>query len=358
MSSRRSQAQVPLTILSVAYPFARVGVDAVGGAEQVLTMIDEELGRAGHRSVVIAPEGSSCRGALLPIPSIDGPIDQHARERTQACIRATLRQALLEWPIDLIHLHGIDFDQYLPPPGPPTLATLHLPPHWYSAEVFRPQRPQTYLNCVSEPQRRACPPSGAVIGVVPNGVDLHYYRPMAGPRRHLIALGRVCPEKGFHLALEAARRAGVPMILAGQVFGYEAHERYFAEEIRPMLDEERTFIGPLELAHKLELLATARCLLVPSLAPETSSLVAMEALACGTPVVAFRAGALPEIVEHGRTGFLVDDAAQMADAIVAVDEISPEVCRRTAEQRFSAAVMTGRYLELYASLVERAALRW
>jgi glycosyltransferase involved in cell wall biosynthesis len=167
-------------------------------------------------------------------------------------------------------------------------------------------------------------------------------------------LGRICPEKGFHIALDAAVRARIPALLAGDVFRYEAHERYFRDEIVPRLDGLRRFIGPVGLARKRRLLAAARCLLVPSLAPETSSLVAMEALACGTPVIAFPSGALPDIVEHEKTGFLVHDAREMAHAIEAAGRLDPEVCRRTARARFALDTMTRRYVALYKQLVAQA----
>jgi glycosyltransferase involved in cell wall biosynthesis len=164
----------------------------------------------------------------------------------------------------------------------------------------------------------------------------------------VVALGRICPEKGFHLALDAAIEAGTPLLLAGEIFRYQAHERYFWEEIQPRLNgSTRRFLGPVGVARKRRLLAGARCLLVPSLVPETSSLVSMEALACGTPVVAFPSGALAEIVDHGRTGFLVKDFREMAEAIRAVGTIDPEECRRAARERFSSKRMLERYLEMY-----------
>ncbi|PYQ58699.1 MAG: glycosyltransferase family 4 protein, partial [Acidobacteria bacterium] len=161
---------------------------------------------------------------------------------------------------------------------------------------------------------------------------------------------RICSEKGYHQALDAAREAGVPLILAGEVFPYEDHRRYFREEIAPRLGPGARFLGPLGLARKRRLLAAARCLIVPSRVAETSSLVAMEALACGTPVVAFRAGALPEIVEHGRTGFLVADVPEMARALRDVETLAPAVCREEAERRFSAETMISRYFDLYRQL--------
>jgi glycosyltransferase involved in cell wall biosynthesis len=228
--------------------------------------------------------------------------------------------------------------------------TLHLPPEWYPPAIFELERPRTFLHCVSAAQRARCPKGVRLLPDVPNGVALDALAARHAKRRFALALGRICPEKGFHIALDAAKRAGVPLLLAGQTFPYEAHETYFAREIAPRLDRSRRFLGPIELVRKRRLLTAAQCLLLPSLAPETSSLVAMEALACGTPVVAFRAGALPEIVEHGRTGFLVDDEGAMTDAIHAATRIDPEFCRAAARQRFSLDHTIERYFARYRVL--------
>ncbi len=169
-------------------------------------------------------------------------------------------------------------------------------------------------------------------------------------RGFALMLGRVCPEKGVHHAVEAARLADMPLLIGGEVFGYEAHRRYFEDEVRPRLDARRRFLGPLGFARKRRLLSAARCLLAPSLAPETSSLVAMEAAACGTPVVAFPSGALAEIVEPGRTGFLVQGVAEMARAMREAGAIDPETCRAVARARFSLRGMVERYLGVYETL--------
>ena len=121
--------------------------------------------------------------------------------------------------------------------------------------------------------------------------------------------------------------------------------------MRPRLDRRRRLLGPLGLARKRRFLAAASCLVVPSLAAETSSLVAMEALACGTPVIARPVGALPDIVRHGVTGFLADDAAAIADALGRVGAIDPDSCREDARRRFDARRMTDEHLALYARLV-------
>lgn len=343
-----------LTVLSVAYPFAPVSADSVGGAEQVLWALDDALVRAGHTSVVVAQAGSSVAGTLIPLPAVDGEITDAARARVHQAVRDAVDEALLRWPVDLIHLHGIDFHEYMPPAGVPALATLHLPPSWYPAEVFASDRPHTWLNPVSRAQFADCPGCPALLDAIPNGVAVHRLQSRTRKRGWAMALGRVCPEKGFHHALEAARAADVPLLLAGHVYLYPDHQRYFAEQIAPRLDGARRFIGAVGMDRKRRLLSAARCLLIPSTAPETSSLVAMEALACGTPVIAFRIGALPEVVEHGVTGFIVDDEREMADAIRRVAEIEPETCRAAARERFDVARTAGRYLDAYTRLARGA----
>jgi hypothetical protein len=345
---------VTLTVLSVGFALAPVGLDAVGGSEQILAQLDRALVRAGRRSLVVAPEGSRVAGTLIATPPPPAVLDDAAREAAWAHHRRAIAEALERWPVDLVHLHGLDFDAYLPPAGVPVLVTLHLPPAWYARGALTPNRPDTWLHCVSEAQQRDCPPGVMLLPPISNGVPVEELAAVRHARRGFaLMLGRVCEEKGFHHALDAAKLADVPLVAAGEVAGYPEHQRYYREEVVPRLGARRRFLGPLGFARKRRLLSAARCLLVPSTAPETSSLVAMEALACGTPVVAFAAGALPEIVEHGRTGFLVEDTAGMADAIRTAHTIDPELCRRTARERFSAEAMTARYLERYAGIVER-----
>jgi glycosyltransferase involved in cell wall biosynthesis len=342
-----------LTILSVAYPLAPVSTDAVGGAEQVLATLDAALVAAGHRSIVVAHVGSRVAGTLVPIPATTGIIDEAAKAAAQAANAAAIASALARWPIDLVHLHGIDFDAYLPAPGVPALATLHLPPSWYGRSALYPSRPDTWLHCVSQAQHAACPPSAALLPPIENGIDLAAFAGRHAKRGFALMLGRICPEKGVHLALDAAHAAGIGLLIAGTVFPYAEHLRYFDEAVRPRLDRHRRYLGPIGLTRKRRLLGGARCLLVPSLAPETSSLVAREALASGTPVIAFPNGALRDAVEHGRTGFLVEDASAMAAAIGRVDCIDPATCRRVAHERFPRERMIAAYLDLHARLACR-----
>lgn len=343
-----------LTVLSVAYPLTPVGADAVGGSEQILTLLDAALTRAGHHSVVVAARGSTPLGTLVATPSWDGALTDEVRSWAQGQHRIAIEEALKRWPVDIIHMHSLDFWRYLPSGSVPMLATLHLPPDWYPEDVFHLRRRNSYVNCVSQAQLCSCPPSTCMLPHVSNGVDVPRLTMNLRKREFALALGRICPEKGLHIALDAARTAGAPLYLAGEVYRYETHEQYFQEEIVPRLDASRRFLGPAGFRRKRRLLTQARCLLIPSLVAETSSLVAMEALSCGTPVVAFPSGALPEIIEDGRSGFLVENEREMAAALNAVRFIDPEVCRQIARERFSAERMTNRYLDLYFSLVTEA----
>ena len=254
-----------LTVLSVAYPFARLGDDAVGGAEQVLGQLDAALVAAGHRSIVVAAAGSRTAGTLLPTVVPDAPVDDALRQHAWAQQRAQIARALASWPVDVIHMHGVDFPACLPPPGAaPVLATLHLPPAWYPPRVFDGLRPDVHLLCVSRSQRRACPAGARVLGVIENGVPVPALQSRCRKRPFALALGRVCPEKNLHVALEAGRRAQLPVVIGGRVFPYEAHERYFREQVLPRLDGQRRFLGPLAFARKRRLLTAARCLLLPT----------------------------------------------------------------------------------------------
>lgn len=347
------------TILSVAYPLTEVGPDSVGGSEQILTMLDRALTDAGHQSIVIAAEGSRVGGTLIPSPQTTASLSDAVREWGRGVHEQLIRSALAKYKVDLVHMHSLDFHCYMPPEQVKVLATLHLPPDWYPEAIFRMQRPQFKMNCVSFSQFQHCPESPHLVAPISNGVDLDKLKVRASRKQNFaLCLGRICPEKGFHFALDAARQAEMPLLLAGQVFPYQSHIDYFNNLILPRLDDSRRFVGPASFARKKLLLAQAKCLIIPSTVAETSSLVAMEALACGTPVIAFRSGALPEIVRHGLTGFIVDSVEEMSAALRQVDSLDLRHCRREATNRFSAETMTAKYLDLYDTLIEGEAKEW
>lgn len=335
------------TVLSVAYPLAPVRPDASGGAEQVLGILDEALVRAGRRSIVIAAEGSRVAGTLVAMPRPEGVLDQAALARAEARQAEAVREAVRRYHPGLVHMHGQDFHAYLPPHGVPVLVTLHVPREWYSPDAFSAPRTGMYFNCVSETQRALWNDGPPVLETIGNGVPVRLFNARVRKRDFALALGRIAPEKGTHIAATAAELAGMPLVIAGEVYRYPEHERYFHDRILPLLSNSVTLAGPVGFERKRRMIAAARCVLLPSQAPETSSLVAMEALACGTPVIAYPAGALAEIVEHEKTGFLVRTPGEMAFAIRAAERIDPAECRAAARRRFSASRMVERYFALY-----------
>jgi glycosyltransferase involved in cell wall biosynthesis len=343
-----------LTILSIAYPLARVSRDAVGGAEQVLCMLDTAIAAAGHRSIVVACEGSKVRGELVAVPAARGLLDSSAVAAARECHRQAIHQVLRSTRVDVVHMHGVDFDAYLPPEGVPVLATLHCPAEWYTAAALSPCRPGTYLNAVSTSQNLRLAPRSCLIEPVENGIEIESLAGRHRRRSFALMLTRIAPEKGVHLALQAARAAGVPLLVAGELFAYPEHRRYFSEWMEPLLDRQRRYIGAVGFAAKRRLLQMARCLVVCSQVPETSSLAAREALAAGTPVVAVRQGALTEVVEDGSTGFLVDDVHSLAAAMQRVDALDHDACTSAARRRFDARGMTRRYLRIYERLAHKA----
>lgn len=304
-----------LTILNVAYPYSPVGSDAVGGAEQILSQVDHAPIHAGHVSLVAASEDSQVAGRLFAVPALDREVLEGPERRWYtAQLEAAIERALLLYFVDLVHMHGLDFYKYTMPPAIPTLVTLHTPIEWYGVERSMATRERAQLCCVSESQRRSCPSELGDLPVVENGVSLDPWRPVE-KRNFAVVLGRICPEKNILAALQAGTRAHMPVVIGGRVFPYRDHQAYFDQELKPLLGNPASavrheFLGTVSSTERQELLARAKCLLHPTLAPETSSLVAMEALACGTPVIAYRSGALCEIVEHGVTGFLVDSVEE------------------------------------------------
>lgn len=344
-----------LTVLQVGYALAPVGRDAAGGAEQVLTELDAALVAAGHQSVVIAPEGSRCRGTLIPLPPVPNDIDAGTQARAAERCRSRMAAVLAAHPVDVVHLHGVDCSYYLPPDDVPTLISLHLPIDWYPPDLFA-RAHSAWLACVSNAQRRTLPRSGRRIVTITNGVEVETLpRHDVRRRRFALMLGRVCPEKGFHVGIEAARQAEIPLVLAGRVFPYASHRGYFETAVKPHIDGRAVrWVGPIGLTKKRRLLSQAECVIVPSTAPETSSLVVMEALACGTPAIVSPAGALPELIDDGRTGFVASTVAEMAAAIRNVPQLSAQACIEAARSRFDVRRMRDRYLALYSRIARLA----
>ncbi len=208
------------------------------------------------------------------------------------------------------------------------------------------------LASISDNQRRPMPRAnwrGTVYHGLPR--DLHTFGESSGD--YLVFLGRVAPEKGLDRAIAIARRAGVSLKVAAKV--YPEERDYFKQVIEPLLRESRgsvEFLGEVGGRAKDELLGNARALLFPIDWPEPFGLVMIEALACGTPVIAFRLGSVPEVIADGVTGFVVDTVEEAAEAVGRVGWLDRPTCRKVFEERFDAARMVRDYLAVYRRLVQ------
>ena len=345
----------PLRILYVAYPMLPVSVESCGGAEQMLWTLEAEIARRGHRTMVAACEGSQVTGELFATGAAPREPDQYERREAEhaAMILAYLtRVQPSPQRFDLVHDESGWFWRHASESGTPMLATLHLPREFYPAFDRLPRN--LSFNCVSDSQLRTFADLPGVLGVVRNGIRLKLFPETEVHREtYLLWMGRICEEKGTHVAIEVARRAKMPLVIAGDVYPFSYHRAYFERAIRPHLTQGWVrYAGRPRFEEKLDLLRRARALLLTSLVDETSSLVAMEAMACGTPVVAFRRGAIPEIVRDGITGFLVNSSEEMARALQGTGEINSRVCRTHVEQNFSASRMAAEYERLYQTIAE------
>jgi glycosyltransferase involved in cell wall biosynthesis len=186
--------------------------------------------------------------------------------------------------------------------------------------------------------------------VIHHGLDPEAYSLGAGGGGYLLFLGRMAPDKGVRTAIRVARASGRRLLIAAKLQEVGEH-RYFEERVRPLLNDDVEFLGEVDRSTERDLLAEAEALLNPINWAEPFGLVMIEALASGTPVVAFRRGAAPEIVEHGINGYLCDHEVEMTEALGRLGALDRQTCRRSFMQRFTAARMVGRHLSLYEDLV-------
>jgi glycosyltransferase involved in cell wall biosynthesis len=341
-------------VLYVAYPLLPVSDQSAGGAEQVLTTLERVAARKGWRTTVAACSGSVAAGQLYAtMPPGGGHLESarhlESQHRRRVAELISIRSAI-GTPFDVVHDHSGSFFAHAGEVEAPVLATLHLPRAFYPQHWFQRLPKTVSLNCVSKAQARTFADVPNVIGVVSNGIDLDRFPFQSRKQDYLLWMGRICEEKGTHTALDVAKRTGLLLVMIGQVYPFAYHQNYFDREIRPRMDRmggQVKYVERPTFSQKLKLIQNARALLVTSSAEETSCLVAMEASACGTPVVAMRRGAFGEVVQHGVTGYVVSDVAEMASALEQLSAIKPRACRSHAQEHFSAKQMLSRYEEIY-----------
>jgi len=353
-----------LRILYVAYPLLPISEDSAGGAEQILLTLEREMVARGHRTAIAACANSRVAGELFstgdPADAVD-QFEKRSEEQTSRLIAWLSSDAAGRF--DLVHDMSGGFWQHAEALAVPVLATLHLPRQLYKHASFASIPSCVSFNCVSQSQMREFRDLPRLLGLAHNGIDLGRFSAGAVPadkRHYFLWLGRICEEKGAHTALDVADLAGEQIIISGTVYPFLYHQKYFAREIIPRLKRagNRAKYTPRpSFTEKVDLICNARALLITSEVNETSSVVAMEAAACGTPVIALCRGALPEVIAEGVTGWLVNDGEEMARALSRVGEIVPAKCQEHASRHHSAQNMAGAYEQLYRKVLNEKRCR-
>jgi glycosyltransferase involved in cell wall biosynthesis len=340
-----------MRIAHVAPLYERVPPKFYGGTERIVFHLAEEQSRREHDVTLFASGDSRTSGHLVaPIrralrldESGGDPLAPHMMALAQVFERAE--------DFDIIHCHvdylAFPFSRLV---ATPTVHTLHGRLDVPHVRPLLSHFNDVPLVSISDAQRR--PLEGldlAWAGTVHHGVPLAAYPPGRGAGGYLAFLGRMSPEKRPDLAIGAARRAGVPLKIAAKVDAVD--REYFEREIEPLLaDPLIEFVGEIGEADKPAFLGDAAALLFPIDWPEPFGLVMIEALACGTPVIARPLGSVPEVIVPGRTGFIADTVEEIAEAVRHLDRIDRAACRREAEARFSVERMVDGYEAVYAAL--------
>lgn len=356
MLERLLSPGTPLRIALVAPPWLPVPPGGYGGIEQVVYLLARELQTRGHDVTVFGRQGSSDEldvVALAP-PSWQGHLgsrNQLARE----CLHLLRAYTIVgRRPYDVVHDHTGFYGMLLGAlvqPRAPLVATLHGDLTEADAEFLSSIDERAALVGITAAQQ------GQVAGVawravVHNAVDASELHVGRHRQDYLVQLARITPDKGQHLAIEVARKAGRPLVLAGKVD--PGADGYFQERIEPHLGDDVTWIEEVAGAEKARLLAEAYALVFPIEWPEPFGLAMVEAMASGTPVLAFPNGAAPEVVEEGVTGFLARDVDGLVAAVQRVGEIDPQRCAARARERFSAARMADGYEAVYRDALRRS----
>ncbi len=342
-----------MRIAQVAPLIESVPPKLYGGTERVASYLTEELVRQGHEVTLFASGDSETAAELVPIVPRALRLDRNYinPEVFHLLLIEKVYQRAGDFDIIHFHLDALHFPLTRRMQAS-TLTTMHgrldLPELDMLFREFR----EIPVVSISDAQRLPLPHANWQATVY-NGVPAGNYTFRPEPGKYLAFLGRISPEKRADRAIEIARRVGMPLRIAAKVD--RADEEYFRERIRPLLDDPLVeFVGEINEREKDDFLGQAYALLLPIDWPEPFGLVMIEAMACGTPVVAYRHGAVPEVVDHGVTGFIVDSIDSAAAAVEQIGSIDRRTCRQVFEERFSATRMAEDYLKVYEQVIYNA----
>jgi len=341
-----------MRIALIAPPFITVPPQRYGGTELFVAQLAEGLKQRGV-DVVVYTNGES-RVAVEKrwlYGKAQWPLRGEVYDNLKDMNHSSWAMADAARDCDIIHVQNI--------PGltlgrlvrQPVVYTVHHPHLDGLTELYR-DFPETNFVTISDYQREREPLPR--VRTIHHGVDASLYHFQARKERYLSFIGRIAPMKGTHLAIQVAKRTGIPLKIAGEV--QPVFQNYFDTEVKPHLDGRFIqYIGEADLAEKNELLGNSLAMLFPIQWDEPFGLVMVEAMACGTPVIALRAGSVPEIVRDGVSGWVCNTVDEMVERLPDLS-LEPAAIRRDAEERFSLDLMTQHYIQLYLELLmERSA---
>jgi glycosyltransferase involved in cell wall biosynthesis len=344
-----------MRIAVLAPPWFPVPPTGYGGIEWVVWLLADGLVDAGHEVTLFA-SGDSRTKATLAAVFDEAPSEWIGRSFWE--LRHLLSCYTRAEDFDIVNDHtGMLAIATGSSISTPVVSTVHGPLDGEPGEMYEQLgaiAPEVGLISISLNQRKPKPHLNWIANC-PNALDLSVYpfRPHHERGDYLLFLGRMSPDKGAHRAVAVAMDAGLPLKLAGKM--REAKEKeYFEEFVRPHLRDGIEYLGEVSHGEKVELLQGARATLFPIEWEEPFGLVMIESMACGTPVIGTRWGAVPEVIEHGRSGIIVDDYTQMTAALEEADKLDTDQLRRYVEERFSPPRMVEDYLQAFELALERS----
>jgi len=327
-----------------------------GGTERIVSYLTEDLVRLGHEVTLFASADSITSANLVGCASMALRLDSNVRDPIPYYMLMLDRVREIAEEFDILHFH---IDQFHFPIFRPmanrTVTTLHGRQDLPDLKPLYIGFSEMPLVSISNDQRRPIV-NANVVATIHHGIPANLLKPIYNPRGGYVAfLGRISPEKGPERAIQIARALGIPLKISAKVD--KVDEAYFREKIEPLLSEPGVeFIGEINERGKNEFLGEAQALLFPIDWPEPFGLVMIEAMACGTPVIAFRHGSVPEVVDQGVTGAIVDTVDEAVKVLPQVLALDRHAVRRRFEQRFSSARMATDYVALYRSLLKQASI--
>ena len=344
-----------MKIALLAPLWKKVPPEKYGGSELIVANLAKGLTDLGHEVTTLACGGSEVSGKLVsviekPMYDLMGGFDWNGIKQYEFLSFFELGKRIRDF--DIVHNHmGFHSIALAPFMKIPFVTTLHssLPPDFpYLAEAFR----EYPFVSISEAQRRLAPELNYV-ATVPHGIDVKTFQPrVEGKGNGFVFMGTLSHNKGIDIAVRVAHKIGARLTIAGEI--REEDREFLDKEVFPYVDGEKIkFIGEVGHEEKSRLFSEADGVLFPSRWNEAFGLVMIEALACGTPVIALNNGAVPEVLKDGKTGFIVEDENAFVGALEKIKIISRKDCREEAEQRFDISVMAKNYEKAYHSLIEK-----